>query len=69
MEIFETIYMLLLAGFFFGVPVAATTRPAGQEFSWGPAFKQGAAVALILVVLFAINFVVARLVSRRITRR
>ena len=69
MKIFETIYLLLIAGLVFGVPVAATARPDGQEFSWSLALKQAGVVTLILVVLFTLNFVVARFVSRRVSQR
>ena len=69
MRIFEIIYLLLIAGFLFGVPAAAVARPAGQEFSWKLALTQAGVVALIFAVLFALNFVVARFVSRRISRR
>jgi hypothetical protein len=69
MRIFEIIYLLLIAGFLFGVPVAATARPAGQEFSWSLALTQAGVVALTLAVLFTLNFVVVRFVSRRVSQR
>jgi len=65
MKISEVIHLLLIAGLVFGVPVAATTRPLGQEFSWDLALKQAGVVALVLLLLLALNFVVARLASRR----
>ena len=68
MRTFEIIHLLLIAGLVFGVPVAATARPAGQEFSWSLALQQAGVVALIFVVLLALNFVIARLVSRRVSR-
>jgi hypothetical protein len=68
-KIFETIYLLLIAGFVFGVPVAATARPAGQEFSWWLALTQAGVATLIFAVLFVLNFVVARFVSRRVSQR
>lgn len=67
MKVFEIIYLLLIAGFVFGVPVAATARPSGQEFSWILALKQAGIVTLVLTVLFVLNLVVARFVSRRIS--
>lgn len=69
MRIFEIIYLLLIGGFLFGIPAATITRPAGQEFSWSLALTHAGAVALILAVLFALNFVVARIVSRRLSKR
>ena len=69
MKIFEVIHLLLIAGLVFGVPVAATTRPPGQEFSWMLSLKQAGIVTLVFVVLLALNFVVARLVSRRVSQR
>ncbi len=69
MKIFETIHVLLMAGFLFGVPVAATMRPDGQAFSWSRALTQAGVITLILFVLLALNFVVARLVLRRFSHR
>jgi len=65
MKVFEVIHLVLIAGLVCGVPVAATTHPADQEFSWILALKQGGVATLILVTLLVLNFVVARLVARR----
>jgi hypothetical protein len=65
MRIFETIHLLLMAGLVFGVPIAGTSRPAGQEFSWNVALQQSGVAALILILLIGLNLVVARVVSRR----
>jgi hypothetical protein len=69
MKIFEVVHFLLISGLVFGVAAAAATHPAGQEFSWILALKQAGIVTLVLVVLLALNFVVARLVSRRVPQR
>lgn len=69
MRIFETIHLLLIFGFLFGVPVAAASRPSGAPFSWTQALSQGGSAALILAALFAINFAAARFFSRRASRR
>ena len=67
-RIFETIHLLLMAGLVFGVPIAGTSCPAGQEFSWNVALQQSGVAALILILLIALNLVVARWASRRFSR-
>jgi hypothetical protein len=69
MKIFEVIHLLLIAGLLFGVPVAATTRPPGQAFSWNVSLKQAGVVTLVFVALLALNFVLARVASRRTSQR
>jgi len=69
LRLFEIIYLLLIASFLFGVPVAATAQPAGQAFSWSPALAPAGVAAWILAVRFALNFVVARDASRRVSQR
>lgn len=69
MKIFEVVNYLLMAGLLFGIPVAASTRPSGQEFSWIQSLKQAGIVTLILGALLALNFVVARVAARLVSRR
>jgi hypothetical protein len=69
MKIFEVIHLILLVGFVVGVPIAGTARLPGQEFSWSTALKQAAIASAILIALLALNFIVARFVSRRVLRK
>jgi hypothetical protein len=55
-------YLLLIAGLVFGVPVAGIMG--------GPdGFQYAGIVALIVIALLALNFVIERLVSRRVCQR
>jgi hypothetical protein len=53
----------LIAAFLFGVPIAGTTRPPGEEFSILQAFKQAGIVTAIVLVVFMLNVAVARAFS------
>lgn len=64
MKIFETIYLVLLAALVIGVPIAATSRPAGESFSWLRALEQGGIVAGIVAVLFVCNLIAGRIYWR-----
>jgi hypothetical protein len=62
MKIFEVMYLLLIAGLVFGVPVAGSVGgPDGLQYA--------GIVALIVIVLLVLNFVIERLVSRRVAQR
>jgi len=69
MKIFEIIHLILLGALFIGVPVAASTRPDGQQFSVFLALKQGAIVAGVILALLVCNFVLAQLASRAAQKR
>ena len=69
MKVFEIVNYVLMAGLLFGVPVAASTRPPGQEFSWMQSLKQAGIATLIFAALLVLNFVVARVVARRASRK
>ena len=64
MKVFETIHLILLAAFLFGVPVAATARVSGQAFSWLQGLKQAGIATGCILVLLILNMLVARAISR-----
>jgi hypothetical protein len=64
MKAFEVIHLLLMAALLFGVPVAAATRAPGEAFSLAQALKQAGMTAGIVLLLMALNFTIARVLSR-----
>jgi hypothetical protein len=68
-KIFEAIHIMLIFGFIIGVPVAASIRPSGQEYSLTVALTQAGILALILIALIVVNLLVAEIFSRRASRR
>jgi len=65
MKALDTVYILLIAGFLFGLPAAASYRTPGQEFSTVQAFEQAGIVAGILLTLLGITVLLARIIHRR----
>jgi hypothetical protein len=61
MKVFEFIQMVLIVAFVIGLPVAATSRPAGQRFELTQSLLQAAKVGAILLVLLGANFCANRL--------
>ena len=69
MKVLEIIHYLLMAGLLFGVPIAASRPPPGQDFSWAQSLKQAGITTLILGALLVLNVMVARVVARRVSRK
>jgi hypothetical protein len=61
----DNIYIFLLAGLLFGVPVAATYRAPNHEFSVVQGLKQAGVVVAIFLVLLVLNILLARIIKRR----